>query len=220
MRNINDFLSYDTARFGDKTPYFDVRYVTEITQVEKNQFCLESEYSLSKKEDYPHWKLSIYVERYEKDIPEDEREWWRVENSLSFFLTSEQEPTIEDFSQHIFNEGHAVLNTIKFGFDGLKEEPKYIWRLQQKLLYDRRDITPEEIFMYCNEVGYEYEKTKDFIHHYDFWCDRLYNTIKFFRYLVEGANDYASMEFIYPIGEMLLHFLETGEYCDYELTYE
>ena len=216
MRNINDFLSYDTARYGDKNPHFDVRYVTEITQVEKNQFCLESEYSLSKKEDYPHWVLSIYVERYEKDIPEDEREWWREENSLSFHLTSETKPTIEDFSEHIFNEGQAILKVIAFGED----EPMYIWRLQQKLLFNRNELTPQQIFMYCNEVGYEYEKTKDFIYHYDFWESRLYHTIKFFRYLVEGANDYASMQFEYPIGEMLLHFLETGEYCDYEMVYE
>jgi len=203
MKDITKYLIYDTARYGEKDPHFEVKFKIEINQIDSNP------YHLPINGDHPkHWEMSLIP--CTRDKEEEGSEWHEdVDQKLKFKLTTYGTPTIEDFSNAIYKELNAVLNAI-----GVTEED-WVWDIQQKMLGSYKEFTPQQVFKFIKNLHYGFDKTDKFLDVYDFFYERMHQSMKFAMYLLEGNRAMFTMSYDYPIGEHLTAFLEVGKYYDH-----
>ena len=219
MKDITKYLIYDTARYGEKDPHFEVKFKIEINQIDQNPYHLPIDYIYLTREKLgfdqtnmgdkqKHWEMSLIP--CTRDKEEEGSEWHEdVDQKLKFKLTTYGTPTIEDFSNAIYKELNAVLNAI-----GVTEED-WVWDIQQKMLGSYKEFTPQQVFKFIKNLHYGFDKTDKFLDVYDFFYERMHQSMKFAMYLLEGNRAMFTMSYDYPIGEHLTAFLEVGKYYDH-----
>lgn len=202
MKDITKFLIYDTARFGEKEPHWDTKFKLEIRQIEENPYHLPIDGDKQK-----HWELTLTPCTLDR---EEEGDWYEnADQQLKFKMTRYGQPTLEDFSEHIYKELNAVLDAI-----GVTEED-WVWDIQQKMLGSYKEFTPQQVFKFIKNLHFGFMKTDKFLEVYDFFYERMHQSMKFAMYLLEGNKAMFTMSYEYPIGEHLTAFLEVGKYYDH-----
>ena len=207
IMNIQDFLHYDFRRYGEDThkETSEYTYKVEIREVLENPYYLPfGDHGVH------HWELVINVLKLDHlydDEPDNETNLMTDGSPLRFKMTSySKQPTIEEFSQHIYNELRAVLQA--FG-----STDEFIWGFTQMI--ERTEITPEILYKFLKNIHKDYTKTEDFLRDYDHYLERFYHDYKFFTYLCFSANYMFAMGWDYPIGEHMIAFLDLGKYYDH-----
>jgi hypothetical protein len=185
-----------------------LRIVHEIIEVKENIFCPE-EYQDSKQ-----WVLNLRCERKEEGldwVPSGWRDWderlkkhliTQDHPPLRFFMTSRTEPTIEDFSLHIYDSCHAVAAA--FDYDFGSSMPPYHDRVGST------QIQFTHVYRYMIELGVKCFETEDFLRQYDHYWQCLYGTQKWMHYMLGNISTthYALPGWHYVcIGSLLLDFL-------------
>jgi len=202
MKNITEFLIYDTVRYGHDNLHYDVRYETEIKQIDSNPYYIEFG------DKTKHWELTITPSTFDRE--EEGSEWVRDENqTLRFKMSAYQKPNIEIFSQHIYDELRAVLQAIEC------TDEDYVWNVQQKMLGAYKEFTPQQVYNFIKNIHKNYSDTQDFLNVHDSMYERMHQSMKFGMYLLEGNKAMFTMSYDYPIGEHLLAFLELGKFYDH-----
>jgi len=202
MKNITEFLIYDTVRYGEKNLHYDVRYETEIKQIDSNPYYIEFG------DKTKQWELTITPSTFDRE--EEGSEWVRDENqTLRFKMSAYQKPNIEIFSQHIYDELRAVLQAIEC------TDEDYVWNVQQKILGAYKEFTPQQVYNFIKNIHKNYSDTQDFLNVHDSMYERMHHSMKFAMYLLEGNRAMFTMSYDYPIGEHLLAFLELGKFYDH-----
>lgn len=137
---------------------------------------------------FKSWCFEIIVswcwEEEEEEEEESDKEWYS-ERPLKFYYYGLKEPSLQTFSDHIYHECRAAVLAIN---------PK---RYFSNLSINRGDIASEYVYEYLkhlNLVGrntltkfYQtpnYLETVYFVKDYNYWKDRLYQTLKWCDYMV------------------------------------
>jgi hypothetical protein len=204
MKDIRPFLRYDTARYGKHygNVHNDTQFKLDIQEIELNPYYIPFG------DKTRQWELTV-IPQY-RDSEEGGEYHDDTLQTIRFKMSWYSKPTIEVFSQRIFDELNAVLNAI-----GVTDED-WVWDVQQKMLGSIGDgFEPQEVFNFIKNIHKNYSDTQDFLNVYDDMHHRMRQSLKFAMYLLEGNKAMFSMSYEYPIGEHLLAFLELGKMYDH-----
>lgn len=207
MKNITDFLIFDSFRYGKEwnSQWNENQYKVEINQIDENPFYIPFG------DKTKQWELTIVPQYRDLDGDEPTKEWHDDDRqTIRFKMSAYMKPTIEVFSKHIYDELNAILKAI-----GVTDED-YVWNVREKILTPIADgFEPQEVFNFMQNIHKDYTKTQDFLNAFDDFHHRMRQSLKFGMYLLEGNKAMFSMSYEYPIGEHLLAFLEIGKFTDH-----
>ena len=206
-KNLLDFLQPDPVLCRLDDPEWKVRLQYEIAEVPKNLYYLPIPGDKSK---YRHWKMQIQAEESWQDegvwSAVKDREGYQV-TPLPFYMTvnTQAKPDIGKFSEHIRRECTAALFAVW--------NPKSCNPVRQFRLEYRKNIKMEDVWTFLKLQHKNYESTTDFIRDYDYWEDRLYQTQKWFHYLMgDLPNKTTFPRWNFAVGDNLLDFIPIDEY--------
>lgn len=120
-----------------------------------------------------------------------------TEYPLRFFYSGDKEPSMRQFEDHIKKECNAAILAIK-GNSNLVSPTSEKFRLQR----DRFELN--DVYKFTKILNKDYSKTEHFIEDFDYWLDRLYNTLKWISYM-KGDDDWYGA--YVAIGDRLYDFL-------------
>jgi hypothetical protein len=204
MKDIRPFLIYDTARYGKHygNIHNDTMFKLDIKEIESNPYYIPFG------DRTRQWELTV-TPQY-RDSEEGGEFHDDTLQEIRFKMSRYGKPTIEHFSQHIFDELNAILKAV-----GVTDED-WVWDVQQKVLSPIADgFEPQEVFNFIKNIHKDYSNTQDFLNVHDDMHHRMRQSLKFAMYLLEGNKAMFSMSYEYPIGEHLLAFLEIGKMYDH-----
>ena len=146
-----------------------------------------------------HWELSIQpIARWTLEDGYPDGDWMDSDSSIEFKMTSYSlKPTIEKFSQHIYDELHSAFNAMGI------EEVKYLSHGEDQMLVNWNDINLN-VYKFMKELHKDYTKTEDFIRDYDHYKERLYHDMKFAHALTYGQDYMFARTFTGDIQERFL----------------
>jgi hypothetical protein len=204
MKDIRPFLIFDTARYGKQysSSANDIKYKLEINEIDSNPYYIPFG------DKTRQWELTVTPQYRD---PDESEEYYTDDNqTIRFKMSRYGKPSIEDFSQHIFDELNAILNAI-----GVNDED-WVWDIQQKIITPIAEgFEPQEVFNFIKNIHKDYSNTQDFLNVHDDMHHRMRQSLKFAMYLLEGNAAMFSMTYQYPIGEHLTAFLEIGKMYDH-----
>ena len=150
-----------------------------------------------------HWELSIqpmgaWVEEGE------EPEWGNFGDAYQFKMSQYSlAPTIEQFSEHIYNECWATINAM-----GWKAEEDFKYLSDNiKFSAEWNEIEPKHIYAFLKEIHKDYTKTEDFLRDMDHYRNRMYNNLKYMYGMTAGYKGMFLKSFEVPIGRHFFDFL-------------
>jgi len=180
------------------------RYDVSIHKVDNNPYYLPFG-------DKPtHWELTIqpmgaWIEEGE------EPEWESIGEPYEFKMSRYSlAPTIEQFSEHIYNE---CWSTIKAMGWNVEEDFKYLSDAN-KFFVEWSEIEPKHIYAFLKEIHKDYTKTEDFLRDIDHYHNRMYNNLKFIHGMIAGQRGMFLKSFELPIGRHFFDFLGIEIYKD------
>ena len=208
MEKLTDYLKVDYELAGIDTEETQVRLKTRMGRTDKNHFCLEQRKNLK------HYKLEIYAEIRSLnplDSPED-RDWsvhsWSngIQRTLPFYMSRETKPSNEEMFSFVYNECRAAMYSL---YNPQHRNYTYY------SFTDKGEIDLDDVYVYLRLRGENFSNTSasEFIRDYWFWHECLYQTQKWFHYLmgdILNKTNYDYWEF--PVGWNLLEFLPPSEY--------
>lgn len=200
--NIEDYLDVDYELSGIDPEEREIRLQTKIVEIEKNPFYLP----ITGDKRVRHFRLEIYPERRWVELEEGEdTDWHKITNThdmevtpLYFHMSTYGVPDIAKFSQHVYDECFAALFA-------LYKPDKYnsIFKF-----YGSEDISMEDVWVYLKLQNKDYSQTTRFIKDYWYWHDRLYQTQKWFHYLLGDIGEKTACDRReYPIGWKALEMI-------------
>lgn len=170
----------------------EARIVSEIAKVDRNPYYLPIP-----KDKVRHFVLNLTSEYRYTD--EESSEWIKGISSefgghpLRFFWSGYGTPSIEKFSQHIYEECRAAFLSFEYS------------EHRDHFFHDRDDIALSDVWRFIKNQHKDYSKTEDFIRDFDYWKDRLYQSQKWLHYMsgeLEWYGGYVS------IGDRIYDFLD------------
>jgi hypothetical protein len=218
MRNLVNFLKIDgdmISRLLDEE--YEYRLQTRIVEVAENRFHFQR----PRQSEVRHFRMDLYAEVREVGSQgdlgwraPDERSLWdrTMERSsiieppydsiIPFYLSAVRAPSEKTFFDHIYKECFAALFSVF--------RPG-----RHKFRFDLTSPEMEDVFVYLKLLHEEYEQSRDFIRDYDFWSDRLWQTQKWFHYLLGNIQQCTCSpyeRFSYPVGQKLLAWISPNDY--------
>ena len=204
MKDIRPFLIFDKVRYGKEwnSQWNETQYKLSISEIESNPFYIEFG------DKTRHWELTLTPQYRD---PQESKEWYDdTRQEIRFKMSRYTEPSIEQFSQHIYDELNAILNAIGCS------DADYVWNVQQKTMGAIGDgFEPQVVYNFIKNIHKDYSQTQDFINVFDDMHHRMRQSLKFAMYLLEGNKAMFTMTYEYPIGEHLIAFLDLGKMNDY-----
>jgi|GEM_PF-4148897 len=201
--NIQDYLVVDYELSGIEPSELEVRLLTEIVEIEENPY----HYPIPGDKGVRHFKLLIYPE--ERWIEDGEcSDWKKIKDwhgfeptPLFFHYSTYGVPDIFQFTEHIHRECSAAL------FATYNPKNRSIFKLHQ------RGIEMNDVFVYLKLKHKNYEDTKSFIKDYWYWHDCLYQTQKWYHYLLgDISRKIAWDRWDYPVGWKMIEFISPDAY--------
>ncbi len=214
-QSLPEYLEVDYAMADVDPEECEVRLKTRIVEVESNLLHRP----LAGEGNVRHWKLEIYAEQ--RFLREDEDPEWRewhqprvgyyskfdrtqvsFASTLPFFYSCYGVPSPEEFYEHIYFECHVAL------FAVLPKQKDSSWHKFDPF----REPELEDIYVYLKLHRKNYEKTVDFLRDIWYWRDRLWQTQKWFHYLMGDLESKCAWgRFDYPVGRKLLDWINPAD---------
>jgi hypothetical protein len=216
--NLLDYLHVDKELLTDhESRDREFRIVPTILEVEVNPFYLP----IPKNKRLPveklkHYSLELNVEQKWVEPDEDEENnWHQAEGYLGsvlvpipFYMTKKDDkaPDINDFSSYIYEQCSIALFSLY--------NPKH-YNNSRFTFKEFRQIEMVDVYVYLKllKKDKEYKLTKTFIKDYWHWHRCLYDTQKWFHYLLGDLSHNGSYSrWIYPVGWKLLEFIPPSDF--------
>jgi hypothetical protein len=211
MSDLIDYLHVDYDLAGLDREDTEARLRIKIGEVPFNRF----HYPIPGEKGVRHFRLDLYAETRYMDAEDGEPEEWHQPNCslsgaevatdsvLPFYMSTHGEPTPEKFSKHIYTECYAALFAV--------HHPQTHWDR-----FSLRTPKMEDLFVYMKLHHKDYERSRDFLRDYNYWEDRLWQTQKWFHYLLGDLPNRTSFSrFRYSVGENLLGWIGPDNYPPY-----